>query len=512
MEILYILGGLVAGFIFKSVILKKTQGNKVGELNKQIVNLQSEVEKKLKAKEIEIKEAKDKIRQDFEKSTSDIREEISRKKKEIEEKTKNLDKKADIIERKEAEILKSEKTVNDMTRQLQDRESKVNEIIEREQLELQKISRMSPREAREQLMKRIGEEAKEEAQRNFKIIVENAKRDAERESVEIIAQAIQRNASEITQELTISTVSIPDEDMKGRIIGREGRNIRAIEQETGVNLIIDDTPGVITISSFDGVRREIAKRTLGLLIRDGRIQPARIEEIADKVKNEVKDIVKKAGEEAVMEVGVVGLHDELIKILGKLKYRTSYGQNVLNHSISVAHLAGTMAEELEIDANFARRAGLLHDIGKAVDKEIDGNHVEIGAKLAKKYGESARVQNVILSHHENVEAETAEAVLVQAADTISASRPGARREHLENYIKHIGDIEEIARKFEGIKDAYCVSAGRELRVIVEPDRVSDLDSANIAKMCAKKIEEELEYSGEIRVTVIRSLRNTEIAK
>ncbi|MFH1415036.1 MAG: HDIG domain-containing metalloprotein [Elusimicrobiota bacterium] len=248
------------------------------------------------------------------------------------------------------------------------------------------------------------------------------------------------------------------------------------------------------------------------MIKDGRIQPARIEEVAAKVQSEMEEVIKKAGEEAVLETGVVGLHDELIKIIGKLKYRTSYGQNVLEHTISVAMLAGIMADEMGVDSAFAKRAGFLHDIGKAVDREMEGNHVEIGAKLAKKYGESDRVQNAILSHHEDVEAQTAEAILVQAADTISASRPGARREHLENYVKRIEEIEEIAKKFDGIKDAYCISAGREVRIIVEPSKINDLDAANIAKLCAKKIEEEIEYPGEIRVTVIRSLRNTEIAK
>lgn len=508
----YILGGILIGYILKGVVSGKSQQNKVSDLNKQIKHLNNEIKETLKVKEAEIEAEKDRITIKIEKQLSDTKEEIKIQKKEIEEKTQNLDKKADIIEKKETEICEREKTINDIDRKLKDKENEVNEIRQREQSVLQTISRMSPKEAREQLMKRVEEEAKEEAQRNYKRIVENAQRDAHRESVEIIAQAIQRNASEVTQELTVTTISIPDDDMKGRIIGREGRNIRAIEQETGVNLIIDDTPGVITISSFDGVRRETAKMVLEILIKDGRIQPARIEEVAGRVKEEINEMVKKAGEEAVMEVRVVGLHDELIKILGKLKYRTSYGQNVLDHSISVARLAGIMAEELEIDVDFTTRAGLLHDIGKAIDKEIEGNHVEIGAKLAKKYGESARVQNAILSHHEDAEPETAEAILVQAADTISAARPGARREHLDHYIKRVTDIEEIAKSYEGIQDAYCVAAGRELRIIVEPDRVNDLDTANIAKMCAKKIEEEIEYPGEIRVTVIRSLRSTEIAK
>jgi ribonuclease Y len=512
MAIIYILAGAVAGFVIKLLTSGSKHNDQVTALKRQVNEIKDKMIEKINAKDKEVEIEKKRIKEEFDKTTAETRNELVRQKSDIEETNTNLEKKADILERKEAEISDREKTVDDMKQLVEQKETEVNEIRKREQSVLQQISRMSPREAREQLMRRVEEEATEEAQRTYKRIVENTQRDAQREAVEIISQAIQRNASEVTQDLTVTTVAIPDDDMKGRIIGREGRNIRSLEHETGVNLIIDDTPGVITISSFDGVRREVAKRTLSTLLKDGRIQPARIEEIAEKIKIEVNEEIKKAGEEAAMEVGVLGIHDDLIKILGKLKYRTSYGQNVLEHSMSVAHLAGFMADEMEIDKNFAIRAGLLHDIGKAVDREMEGNHVEIGAKLAKKYGESERVQNAILSHHEDVEPESAEAILIQAADTISASRPGARREHLENYIKRITDIENIAKGYEGIKDAYCVAAGREVRIIVEPGKVNDLEAANIAKMCAKKIEEEMEYPGEIRVTVIRSLRNTEIAK
>jgi len=512
MIIVYILIGLVAGFVFTMLTARKNVKKESSETERKLSGLKSEMEQKLKEQREELEKQKIKIKEEFEKSTSETRSELKREKEEIEQKTKNLDRKADIIETREAEILKREKDIEHIQVKYKEKEKELEEIKNKEQTMLQEIARMSPKEAREQLMKRIEEEAQEEAKRNYGRIVENAKRDAQRQATKIIAQAIQRNASDITQELTVTTVAIPDDDMKGRIIGREGRNIRTLEAETGVNLIIDDTPGVITISSFDGVRREVAKRSLELLVKDGRIQPARIEEIVNKVKKEVDEIVKKAGEEAALETGVVGVHDEVIHLLGKLKFRTSYGQNVLDHSIGVSHLAGIMADELNLDGNFARRAGLLHDIGKAVDREMQGGHADLGAKLAKKYGESERLQNAILAHHEGIEPQTSEAILIQAADTISASRPGARREQLENYVKRMTEIENIAKGFEGVSDAYCLSAGREIRIIVEPNKISDLDAANIAKMCAKKIEETIDFPGEIKVTVIRSMRSTEVAQ
>ncbi|MFC2060878.1 ribonuclease Y [Elusimicrobiota bacterium] len=510
--IIYMVGGVIVGFIFKAMISGKSKKTEIEDMNRKVKEIREKSEKQIKEKGKEVDEEKRRIKEDFENSTKKTREDISKLKQEVDEKSKTVERKADVISSKEAEILKREKGISELKQKYEEKEVELNEIRNKEKSMLQKIARMSPKEAREQLMKRVEEEAKQEAQKNYTRIVENAKRDAQRESVEVIAQAIQRNASDVTQEMTVATVALPDDDMKGRIIGREGRNIRALEAETGVNIIIDDTPGVITISSFNGVRREIAKRTLEQLMKDGRIQPVRIEEVVKKVTKEVEDLIRKSGEEAALELGITGLHDEEINLLGKLKYRTSYGQNVLTHSIEVARLAGIMAEELEIDAIFARRAGLLHDIGKAIDRDMNGNHVSIGAKLAKKYGEGARLQNAIMAHHEDEMPETAEAVLIQAADTISASRPGVRHENLEYYVKRMSDIEDIAKNFEGVKDAYCVSAGREIRIIVEPNKVSDLDAANIAKICAKKIEEQIDYPGEIKVTVIRSLRNTEMAR
>jgi ribonuclease Y len=508
----YIISGGIAGFLFKTLLAARNQKDEAEKTSSQIIELQRDMQGKIENKEKDIEKEKKRIRENFEHSTSRTREELKSQRQEIEAKTKDMDRKADVIESKEAEIRDREKNAQELEKRVAQMEQETQEIKDREVNELQRISRMTPKEAREQLMRRIEEEAQDEAQRSYKRIVENARRDAQREAVEIIAQAIQRNASDVTQEITVTSVPISDEEMKGRIIGREGRNIRALEAETGVNLIIDDTPGLITISSYDGVRRETAKRSLSVLMKDGRIQPARIEEVVAKVKKEVEEVIKKSGEEAAIETGVLGLHDDIIYLLGKLKFRTSYGQNVLEHSVSVANLAGIMAKELDIDADFARRAGLFHDIGKAVDRETQGNHADIGAKLAKKYGESDRLQNAILCHHQDAEPQSAEAILIQAADAISASRPGARHENLEYYIKRMTDIEEIAKNYEGVKDAYCLSAGRELRVIVEPSKVTDLDVSNIAKMCAKQIEERIDYPGEIKVTVIRNLRSTEMAK
>ncbi|MBN2406882.1 MAG: ribonuclease Y [Elusimicrobia bacterium] len=512
MIFLYIASGIIAGFVIRSIFAGKSRKDEVGELKEKMARLSDEMRQKLENKEKEVSEEKKKINEDFRKSTAQTRDEIKKMKEEIETKSKTIERKADVLEKKEIEIKGKEDNLESIRSKFEEKEKFVNEILQKENTMLEKISGMSPKEAREELMSRVEEEAKEDAQKNYKQIVDNAKRDAQRESIEILAQAIQRNASEVTQESTVSTVSLTDDDMKGRIIGREGRNIRTLEAETGVNIIIDDTPGVITISSFDGVRREVAKRSLEFLIKDGRIQPVRIEEVVQKIQKEVDDIVRKAGESAVMDAGVTGLHDEMVTLLGRLKFRTSYGQNVLAHSIEVAHFAGIMAEELEIDAAFARRAGLLHDIGKAVDKDMDGNHVTIGAKLVKRYGESERLQNAIMAHHEDEQAQTAEAILIIAADTISASRPGARRENIEYYVKRITEVEEIAKGFEGVKEAYCISAGREIRIIVEPNKVSDLDAANIAKSCAKSIEEKIDYPGEIKVTVIRSSKNVEVAK
>ncbi len=517
MNVLYIVIAAVAGGLLVFFLTSRTEknGNKQEELEKlsrQLETVKADAQEKLKQKEIEIKEVKEKTEKEVKDSLKQSIGKLEEEKKTIEVRSKDLDKKADIIQRRQQEIEVKDKEIEGIKVAFGEKEKTLKEMQSREQATLEKISRMSPKQARERLMKQIEEEAKDEAHRLYNSIVESAKKDAKRESIEVIARAIQGNAAEVTEELTVTNVTLPDDDMKGRIIGREGRNIRTLEAATGVNIIIDDTPGVVSLSSFDGERREIARRSLEELIKDGRIQPSRIEEIVEKVKKEVDDVVIQEGEDAAAESGVIGLRDDEIKLLGKMRYRTSYGQNVLHHSVEVAKFSGVMAEELGLDAEFARRAGLLHDLGKAVDREMEGTHVEIGAALAKKYGESARLQNAIMSHHGDVEPETAEAVLIQAADGISASRPGARRQQITNYIKRMSSIEDIASSFEGVKEAYCLSAGREIRIIVQPDKVNDLKAASLAKECARKIEENIDYPGEVKVTVIRSSRMTEVAK
>ncbi|MGM0569035.1 MAG: Rnase Y domain-containing protein, partial [Elusimicrobiota bacterium] len=398
--LLHILFGFGIGFLSAYVLTLKFTGRlremEVSRLKKKLAEVKSEADERYKKKEEEVENIKEQIKRDFERDTRSTRKEIKEQKEIISRRTKDLDKKADIIEKREKEIDAKDVEVEKMREALHKKEEELKHIKEREQETLEKISGMSPKQARQRLMKQIEEESKDEAQKLYKSIIESTRRDAKREAVEVIARAIQGNASEVTEELTVASFPLSDDDMKGRIIGREGRNIRALEAATGVNIIIDDTPGVISISSFDGMRREIARRALEELIKDGRIQPTRIEEIVAKVKKEVEDMIISEGEEAAVKANVIGLHDEEIKLLGKMRYRTSYGQNVLNHSVEVANLAGIMAEELDLDVDFARRAGLLHDLGKAIDRETEGSHVEIGSKLAKKYGESHRLQNAIL--------------------------------------------------------------------------------------------------------------------
>ncbi len=517
MNLLYTVIGAAAGAVVV-LLLTSRKGKNTGrqeeleKVTRQLEAVKAEAQVKLEKKEAEARDIKAETEKEVKGSLKQDLQKLEEERKSIEVRSKDLDKKADIIQKRQQEIEAKDREIEQIKAAFSEKEKTLKEMQSREQDTLEKISRMSPKQARERLMKQIEEEAKDEAHRLYNSIVESAKKDAKRESIEVIARAIQGNAAEVTEELTVTNVSLPDDDMKGRIIGREGRNIRALESATGVNIIIDDTPGVVSLSSFDGERREIARRALDELIKDGRIQPSRIEEIVEKIRKEVEDVVVQEGEDAAAEAGVIGLRDDEIKLLGKMRYRTSYGQNVLHHSVEVAKFAGVMAEELGLDAEFSRRAGLLHDLGKAVDREMEGTHVEIGAALAKKYGESARLQNAIMSHHGDVEPETPEAVLIQAADSISASRPGARRQQITNYIKRMSSIEEIAASFEGVKEAYCLSAGREIRIIVQPDKVDDLKAAALAKECARKIEENIDYPGEVKVTVIRSSRMTEVAK
>ncbi len=416
-----------------------------------------------------------------------------------------LDKKLDAVEQREDSVVKKQKEIQKLC---DDTKALYNSQLK----ELERISNLSSEEARQLLLSDIKKQIKHEAAIMIRDIETKAKEEGDRKAKEIIARAIQKCSAEHVAETTVSVVTLPNDEMKGRIIGREGRNIRTLETLTGVDLIIDDTPEAVILSSFDPIRREVARISLEKLIIDGRIHPARIEEMVEKSKKEVDNYIKEQGEQATFDTGVHGLHPELIKLLGRLKFRTSYGQNVLNHSIEVSYLAAAMAAELGVDINLSKRAGLLHDIGKAVDHEVEGPHVQIGADLAKKYRESKEVINAIAAHHGDIEPITIEAVLVQAADAISAARPGARRETLESYIKRLEKLEEIANSFDGVEKSFAIQAGREIRIMVKPEDVADDDIAYIARDIVKMIEGELEYPGQIKINVIRETRAIEYAK
>ena len=421
------------------------------------------------------------------------------------QKEETLDKKTEAIEKKENYLEQKEKQIESL-------QAEIQTLYEKQLAELERLSGLTSEEAKEILLSNIRDEIKHESALLIKEIETQAREEAEKRAKEIIVTSIQKCAADYVAETTVSVISLPNDEMKGRIIGREGRNIRALETLTGVDLIIDDTPEAVILSGFDPIRREIAKVALEKLINDGRIHPARIEEMVEKAQKEVENRIREEGEQAVFETGVHGIHTEVVKLLGKLKFRTSYGQNVLKHSIEVSHLAKVMAAELGADVNIAKRAGLLHDIGKAVDHEMEGSHALIGADLAKKYKEMPEVIHAISAHHNDIEPQTIEAVLVQAADTISAARPGARRETLEAYIKRLEKLEEIADSFKGVEKAFAIQAGREIRIMVKPEDVSDLEASQIAREIAKRIEEDLEYPGQIKVNVIRETRSVEYAK
>ena len=454
---------------------------------------------------LEAKEEIHKLRSELEKENRERRNEIQRIERRLQQKEENLDKRAEILERREENL-------NNKQKEIQKLQEEVEGLYNQQLSELERISHLSMDQARELLLSNVEKELTHEIAMKVREHENRFKEEADRKARNIIALAIQKSAADHVAESTVSVVELPNDEMKGRIIGREGRNIRTLETATGIDLIIDDTPEAVILSGFDPIRREVARIALEKLILDGRIHPARIEEMVEKAKKEIEVQIKEAGEQAVFEVGVHGIHPELIRLLGKLKYRTSYGQNVLKHSIEVAHLAGIMAVELGADQKLAKRAGLLHDIGKALDHEMEGPHIQIGAEIARRYRESADVVHAILAHHGDVEANTVEAILVQAADAISAARPGARRETLEVYIKRLEKLEEIANSFAGVEKSFAIQAGREVRIIVKPDKVNDDQALLMAREIVKRIENELEYPGQIKVNVIRETRAIEYAR
>ncbi|MBQ3589445.1 MAG: ribonuclease Y [Clostridia bacterium] len=497
--------GIILGIIIRKAIAEKQLGSAEAQAKKLLEDAIKAAETKRKEYMLEAKEEIMASRNEHEREVRERRAELTRQETRLATKEENLDKKVEALEKKEEALATKMKEVEEL-------KAKTQALHEQQLKLLERISGYSVEEARALLIKNLVDDVKHEQALKLAELTEQFKEEAESKARNIISLAIAKCASDQVAETTISVIPLPNDEMKGRIIGREGRNVRAIEKATGVELIIDDTPEAITISGFDPVRREIARIAIEKLIADGRIQPGRIEETVEKARREVESEIKKAGERATFETGVHGLNNELVKLLGRLKYRTSYGQNVLNHSIEVAEIAGVMAGELGVDITLAKRAGLLHDIGKALTAEIEGSHVQIGVDIAKKYKESKEVIHAIESHHGDVEAQSIIAVLVQAADAVSAARPGARRENLENYIKRLEKLEEIAKSFDGVDKTFAIQAGREIRIMVKPEMVDDEKMILVAREIAKKIENELEYPGQIKVNIIRESRAVDYAK
>ena len=499
---------VVFGFIVYKAIQKATQ-KKVLFLEKEAEGLVEKAKRDAEATKkesiLEAKEEVHRLRNDWDRDSRERRNEIQRLERRILQREESLDKKSDLLEKKE-------ETINKRLQEIDQMEENVQQLYVKRREELERISNLTSEEAKEILLGEVRKEVSHDAALLIKEIESKAKEEADKKSREIITTAIQRCAADHVSESTVHVVALPNDEMKGRIIGREGRNIRTLETLTGVDLIIDDTPEAVILSSFDPIRREVARIALEKLIVDGRIHPARIEEMVERAKKDVENDIKEEGEQATLETGVHGLHPEIIRLLGRLKYRTSYGQNVLKHSIEVAYLASVMASELGLDVNLAKRAGLLHDIGKAIDQEQEGPHALIGGDFAKKYHESPLVVNAIAAHHGDVEMMSLEAVLVQAADAISAARPGARRETLEAYIKRLEKLEEIANSYEGVDKSYAIQAGREIRIMVKPEQLDDAGSIELARNLAKSVEEQLEYPGQIKINVIREIRAVDFAK
>jgi ribonuclease Y len=521
MEILVIVGiaavaaGAVGLFFYfqtekKKVDMLTTDAEKESKSIVKEANMQRD--NTLKQGELAAKEELLKVTAEFERKTQRTREELTNTDRKLMGREESLDRLRDKMERRENELEKGRDDLKTRVVQLEDDETHLQELLAEQQSELEKISGMSPQDAKRTLMKAMENEARNESAKVIRNIENSAKETGMMRAKKIISSAIQRCGSEYVQETSVSVVDLPSDEMKGRIIGREGRNIRALEMATGVDLIIDDTPEAVILSSFDPYRREIARHSIEKLISDGRIHPARIEEVVEKITRDLDEQMKEEAEEICFSIGIHDIHPELMKTLGRLKYRSSYGQNVLYHSREVAILAGMMAAELGANAQLAKRAGFLHDIGKAIDRDTEGTHVELGVKLLKKFGENSEVIHAVEAHHFDVEPNTVEAILVQSADSLSAARPGARREILETYVKRLEKLEEIADSFDGVNKAYAIQAGREVRIIVESEKVNDEQTTWLSKDISKRIEEELEYPGEIKVTVIRETRAVEFAR
>jgi len=503
--------GFGIAFLIRAKMVTQKERIARREARKILDDAKRRSETLVKEANLEVKDRLFKMKIDFEAETKETRSSLKKKEIRLTKKEENIDRKIDQIERRDRELYRKEEQVSAKESEIEKKKKRYNELINEQKKELEKISGLTAENAKELLIRAMENEARYEGAKYIKKIENETKEEADKKAKKIIATAIQRYASDFVAERTVSVVQLPSDEMKGRIIGREGRNIRALEAATGIDLIIDDTPEAVILSGFNPVRREVARISLIRLISDGRIHPARIEDVVKKVSQEVDSTIKEAGEQAAFDLGVHGFHKELVKYLGRLKFRTSYSQNVLQHSIEVGFLTGIMAAELGLNQKLARRMGLLHDIGKAIDHEVEGPHALIGSKLAKKYGESSNVVRAIAAHHEDVPPSSVHSLLVQSADGLSGARPGARKELLENYIKRLEDLEGIANSFRGVANSYAIQAGREIRIIVESEKIADDEAVLLSRDVVKKIEESLTFPGQIKVTVIRETRAVEYA-
>ena len=510
--IVAVLAGAVAGYVLKQVFTDKKVKASESLAARIVDESKKEAETIKKEAMLQAKENLLKMKADFDRETKQVKSDLEALERRIRNKEESIDKRVDTLSQKEASIEGREKGLSQKEHVLEDKHGRLDALVDEQKAKLEKIAGITPEEAKNTLIESMEAQARQEAAGMVRKIEDEAKLTADRKAKEIIAYAVQRYAGDYVAERTVSVVNLPSEEMKGRIIGREGRNIRAIEAATGIDLIVDDTPEAVVLSSFDPVRREVARISLERLIQDGRIHPGRIEDIVKKAEKEVEQTIREAGEKASFDCGVHDIHPEIINLLGTLKYRTSYSQNVLQHSIDVAYLTGLMAAELKLNIKEAKRAGLLHDIGKAVDHKIEGTHAAIGADFARRFGESQRIVQAIATHHDDGRSNTLLGVLVQAADTLSAARPGARREMLESYVQRLEELEKIANSFTGVDKSFAIQAGREIRIMVENEKISDNDAVMLCNDIVKKIEDELTYPGQIKVTVIRETRVSNFAK